>query len=164
MKARIEYQNFIDNNQATKFSSTFEAKKKLQDRVTLGFAKGAFQWGWRLGLFTGSFMWEENNSEFKLNIESRFYNYFFPISRLMTTSIATYRGKSSLLEYTTAGFLTGACYKLSLGPRAMLVAGAVGGLFGTTAGAMSLGILKLTGTTMEEVRFWQYNWKKNRDR
>lgn len=42
-------------------------------QVTVGFGRGAFMWGWRLGLFCSTFM-------------------------LFTTSIATYRGKSSVVE------------------------------------------------------------------
>lgn len=139
VKSRVEYMNFIERNHATKFSNMFEAKRKLQDTVTLSFARGAFQWGWRLGLFTGSYI-------------------------LITTSIATYRGKSSLIEYAAAGFLTGTCYKFSLGPKGMLVGGALGGVLGGVAGVISLAILRLSGTTMEEIRYWQYNWKKDRDR
>jgi len=31
-------------------------QKKLQDQVTIAFGKGAFRWGWRLGLFTGAYV------------------------------------------------------------------------------------------------------------
>lgn len=51
-KAKEAYHNFMDANQATAFRSHLEAKKQLQDRVTMGFAKGAFRWGWRTSIFT----------------------------------------------------------------------------------------------------------------
>lgn len=79
--SRLAYLNFMDNNQATAFKSHFDAKvkpvstcpelrvhpilsiyrdsssqKKLQDLVTINFAKGAFKWGWRLGLFTSAYV------------------------------------------------------------------------------------------------------------
>ncbi|XP_046743252.1 RPII140-upstream gene protein [Diprion similis] len=139
LNARMAYINFIERNQATAFTNMFEAKRKLQDAVTIGFGKGAYHWAWRIALVTGSFV-------------------------LLTTSVAVYRGKSSLLEYVTAGTITGGMYKTMLGPRAMLVGGAVGGVFGGVTGALTLALLKLSGTTMEEMRYWQYNWKENKEK
>lgn len=50
----------------------------------------------------------------------------FTLYRLVSTTIAVYRGKSSLLEYVAAGMTCGAGYKFSMGPRAMLAGGIVG--------------------------------------
>ncbi|KAJ8945038.1 hypothetical protein NQ318_019033, partial [Aromia moschata] len=55
IQSRVAYMEFMQNNQATSFKDHLEAKKQLQDKVTLGFGKGAFKWGSRLGLFTTSF-------------------------------------------------------------------------------------------------------------
>ncbi|KAJ9593273.1 hypothetical protein L9F63_015148 [Diploptera punctata] len=137
--SRIAYMNFMERNEATAFQSHFEAKKKLQDQVTVGFAKGAFRWGWRLGLFTGSYV-------------------------LLTTTVAVYRGHSSLLEYIVAGSITGATYKCGLGLRGIIVGGGLGSVLGGVAGLASLGILKMSGMTMEEIRFWQYRWKQEREK
>lgn len=49
-----------------------------------------------------------------------------------------------------------------MGPRGMAAGGVVGGGLGTVAGLISVGLLKLTGTTMEEARYWQYKWKTER--
>lgn len=49
-----------------------------------------------------------------------------------------------------------------MGPKGMVAGGLVGGVFGTVAGVVSLGILKLSGRSMEEVRYWQYKWKLDR--
>ena len=49
-----------------------------------------------------------------------------------------------------------------MGPKGMTAGAAVGGGLGLIAGAISIGFLKLTGTTMEEVRYWQYKWKTER--
>lgn len=38
----------------------------------------------------------------------------------------------------------------------------VGGSLGVVAGGITVGLLKLTGTTMEEVRYWQYKWRADR--
>ena len=137
--SRIAYMNFMERNEATAFQSHFEAKKKLQDQVTVGFAKGAFKWGWRLGLFTGTYV-------------------------LLTTTIAVYRGHSSLIEYIVAGGVTGATYKCGLGLRGIIVGGGLGSVLGGIAGLASLGILKMSGMTMEEIRYWQYQWKQERER
>jgi complex I assembly factor TIMMDC1 len=52
--SRKGYMDFMERNQATAFHSHIEAKRKLQDQVTVGFAKNAFRFGWRLCLFTTS--------------------------------------------------------------------------------------------------------------
>ncbi|XP_017092126.2 RPII140-upstream gene protein [Drosophila bipectinata] len=137
-QSRAGYMNFMENNQATAFKSHFDAKKKLQDQFTVNFAKGGFKWGWRVGLFTTS--------------------YFGII-----TCISVYRGKSSIYEYLAAGSLTGSLYKVNLGLRGMAAGGIIGGFLGGVAGAASLLLMKASGTSMEEVRYWQYKWRLDRD-
>ncbi|KAH8257837.1 hypothetical protein KR038_001748 [Drosophila bunnanda] len=137
-QSRTGYMNFMENNQATAFKSHFDAKKKLQDQFTVNFAKGGFKWGWRVGLFTTS--------------------YFGII-----TCISVYRGKSSIYEYLAAGSLTGSLYKMNLGLRGMAAGGIIGGFLGGVAGVTSLLLMKASGTSMEEVRYWQYKWRLERD-
>lgn len=50
-----------------------------------------------------------------------------------------------------------------MGLRGMTAGCLVGGALGTVAGAATLLILKTTGMTMEEARYWQYEWRRNRD-
>ncbi|XP_017117478.1 RPII140-upstream gene protein [Drosophila elegans] len=137
-QSRVGYMNFMENNQATAFKSHFDAKKKLQDQFTVNFAKGGFKWGWRVGLFTTS--------------------YFGII-----TCISVYRGKSSIYEYLAAGSVTGSLYKMNLGLRGMAAGGIIGGFLGGVAGVTSLLLMKASGTSMEEVRYWQYKWRLDRD-
>ncbi|XP_017047195.1 RPII140-upstream gene protein [Drosophila ficusphila] len=137
-QSRVGYMNFMENNQATAFKSHFDAKKKLQDQFTVNFAKGGFKWGWRVGLFTTS--------------------YFGII-----TCISVYRGKSSIYEYLAAGSITGSLYKVNLGLRGMAAGGIIGGFLGGVAGVASLLLMKASGTSMEEVRYWQYKWRLDRD-
>nr|CAD7200377.1 unnamed protein product [Timema douglasi] len=136
-RSRNTYRNFIERNQATVFRDHLEAKKKLQDQVTINFGKGAFYWGWRLGLFTSTYV-------------------------LITTSISVYRGKSSILEYLAAGCITGSCFKMNMGVKGMVVGGLLGSALGGLAGGLSLAILNITGTSMDDVRYWQYKWKQER--
>ncbi|XP_052850493.1 RPII140-upstream gene protein [Drosophila gunungcola] len=137
-QSRVGYMNFMENNQATAFKSHFDAKKKLQDQFTVNFAKGGFKWGWRVGLFTTS--------------------YFGII-----TCMSVYRGKSSIYEYLAAGSVTGSLYKMNLGLRGMAAGGIIGGFLGGVAGVTSLLLMKASGTSMEEVRYWQYKWRLDRD-
>lgn len=55
MHSRTAFLGFMERNQATAFENHWDAKKKLQDKVSLGFARGGWQWGWRLCLFTTSY-------------------------------------------------------------------------------------------------------------
>jgi len=132
--SKDEYINFIDKNKASQFNSHYHAKHELQHRVTRAMMYGGFKVGWRLGLFTGSYM-------------------------LFTTAVSTYRNKSSVIEYSAGGVLAGAVYKLPMGPKAMFSGGLIGGALGTIAGAMSVGVMKLTGTTTEELRYFRHGWK-----
>ncbi|XP_045607351.1 RPII140-upstream gene protein [Procambarus clarkii] len=133
--SKESFVTFIERNQGTAFRSNFEAQKELQNKVTLGFGRGAWMWGWRIGLFTGSFV-------------------FF------TSTISVYRGKSSILEYFAAGGITGTAYKLKQGPRAMVAGGIIGAALGSIAGCINLSLMYLTGTSMEKIRYWRYEWKE----
>lgn len=68
-----------------------------------------------------------------------------------------------MLEYMTAGAVTGSMYKFNMGLRGMAAGAIFGGVFGTIAGGVTLLILYSTGMTMEEARYWQYKWRSNRD-
>ncbi|CAH2107532.1 unnamed protein product [Euphydryas editha] len=136
-KSRDAYLHFIENNQATIFQSTFQAKKKLQDYVTVAFAKGAYHWGWRLGIFTGIFS-------------------------LISTTVSVYRDQNSLGEYVAAGTITGAMYKANLGPAAMVVGAGLGGVLSMFGGILILSILKLSGVSMDQIRKSLYKLKEAR--
>lgn len=53
--SRKNYLEFMERNQATAFYSHLDAKKKLQDQVTLGFAKYGFRFAWRLAYFATTY-------------------------------------------------------------------------------------------------------------
>lgn len=76
--------------------------------------------------------------------------------------MSTYRGKSSIWEYIAAGSTTGALFRMNLGLRGMVAGSIVGGALGVVAGGASLGIMKLSGTSMEEIRYWQHQMHKKR--
>lgn len=81
----------------------------------------------------------------------------------ISTVISVYRGKSGILEYIGAGLLSGTLYKFNAGPRGWVVGGGLGAVLGFVGGLTTLGMCKLTGVSMEEVRYWQYHWRKQRD-
>nr|SVE70743.1 EOG090X0FS6 [Daphnia similis]SVE72004.1 EOG090X0FS6 [Daphnia similis]SVE72631.1 EOG090X0FS6 [Daphnia similis] len=137
--SKIEYDDFISRNKAATFENHFEAKRKLQFSVTKAMAQGGWRVGWRLALFTGAFT-------------------FF------TTAVSTYRNKSSVFEYSAGGLLAGSMYKLPMGPKAMISGGFAGGAIGTVAGVLTVGIMKLSGTTAEDLRYWKKGWKESVNR
>uniref|UniRef100_A0A1I8P7W6 Complex I assembly factor TIMMDC1, mitochondrial n=1 Tax=Stomoxys calcitrans TaxID=35570 RepID=A0A1I8P7W6_STOCA len=138
IQSRVSYMDFMENNQATAFQSHLDAKRKLQDKFTMSFAKGGLKWGWRVALFTTSY-----------------YG--------IVTLVSVYREKSSIYEYLAAGTLSGALYKFNMGLRGMAAGGIIGGFLGGLGGAVSLLIMSLSGTSMQEVRYWQYKWRTDRD-
>ncbi|KAG7299562.1 hypothetical protein JYU34_016536 [Plutella xylostella] len=138
VRSREAYLYFIENNQATIFTSTMEAKKKLQDYVTVAFAKGATYWGWRLALFTGIFS-------------------------LVSTTISVYRGETSVIEYTVAGAITGGLYRANLGLAATCVGAGLGGVLSSFGGLAIVLLLKITGVTMEDIRRALHTIKEARE-
>ncbi|BES92386.1 Tim17/Tim22/Tim23/Pmp24 family [Nesidiocoris tenuis] len=127
MQSREGYLRFFENNQATQFTDHFEAKKKLQDTVTLNFAKGAMKWSWRLALF----------------------------GCMYTTSVtvlATYRGDDSIFDFIAAGFLSGSLYRIKYGLRGVIVGGSLGLMIGLFAGSVTLAVLRLSDTKLDQIR------------
>lgn len=55
-QARVANMNFRESNEASLFESNLDAKRKLQNDSTIGFGKGAFRMGWRVGIFCYVFM------------------------------------------------------------------------------------------------------------
>ena len=45
----------------------------------------------------------------------------------------------------------------------MAAGGIIGGVLGGIAGGASLALLYLSGTSMEDIRYWQYKWRLDRD-
>ncbi|KAF7282222.1 hypothetical protein GWI33_003022 [Rhynchophorus ferrugineus] len=137
INSKNAYMDFMRNNEATKFKHQFEAKRLLQDRVTIAFGKGAFKFGWRVTLFATTFVG-------------------------ITTLVQTYRGTNGIIEYVGAGGLAGFIYKFNMGPKAWIAASTVGSALGLVCGGITWGFLKLTGISIEETRYWQYQWRRTR--
>ncbi|KAI4476967.1 hypothetical protein M0804_013147 [Polistes exclamans] len=130
-------QQFIDNNEATRFYNHMDAKRSLQDKVTIAFAKGAYKFGWRLSVFCG----------------------LYEFIRIM---LGAYYGKPSILHYMTGAGIAGFLFKLSLGVKGSLVGLIVGTVLGAIGGFFSLILIKLTGMSQEDLERIQYYWSHKR--
>ncbi|KAK3605809.1 hypothetical protein CHS0354_002426 [Potamilus streckersoni] len=112
-------QDFIDRNKASQFRSKMHANRLMMDTIWLYMFRGGFKWSFRVGVFVGSFL-------------------------LVSQSFATYRNKSSPLEFFIAGGVTGGLLKMNLGLKGFLVGSIVGAVLGLLGGipiysAMSFG-------------------------
>ncbi|XP_050452895.1 RPII140-upstream gene protein isoform X3 [Cataglyphis hispanica] len=130
--------NFISNNEATKFTSHFDAKWHLQQAVTVNFIRRGARMGAKLGLFCCIFS-------------------------TVTTCTTTYRGKLAIENYMLGGSVTGLLFKMNLGLRGALVGVGLGSILGGICGGTSLLILKLSGVTIDEVLEAQQKWINSRD-
>lgn len=83
--------------------------------------------------------------------------------RGLTTLLSRFRGESGVLEFTTGGLVTGAIYKIGLGPKGMISGGFFGGLIGTVAGLTIYGFSKITGVTMDDVYQLAYSYFQYKD-
>lgn len=48
--------DFMENNQATQFANHLDARRKLQDTVTMNMGRGALKYGIKIGGFASLFM------------------------------------------------------------------------------------------------------------
>ncbi|ODM92103.1 hypothetical protein Ocin01_14578 [Orchesella cincta] len=98
-RGRIAHSNFLRSNAHERFSTSLEAKRKLQDTVTIGMFSGGFRIAWRVGLFTGIYL-------------------------MVSTAVSTYRGKMAVLDQVAGAGAAGFLYKFPQGPKAS-ISGAV---------------------------------------
>uniref|UniRef100_A0A1B6CR86 Complex I assembly factor TIMMDC1, mitochondrial n=1 Tax=Clastoptera arizonana TaxID=38151 RepID=A0A1B6CR86_9HEMI len=135
--SRDAYLDFLERNQATKFTDHMDAKRRIQNHVSVNFGIGAFKWGWRLSLFCGSFM-------------------------LVMNTFQVYRGYTTVYDYVLGGAISGSLYQFKIGPRAMIVGGLVGGTLGLLGGSVCQFLLKLNNSSFNEVIAWQNSFDKAR--
>lgn len=125
-------ENYLARNQATKYHTELHAKRALQDRITLGVFSYASRFGLKMGAFSFLFIFN-------------------------TTLLSVYRGRTSVVDFIAAGSLTGVLWRITMGPRAVLVSGILGSVLGLFAGCVSSVAFYLSGTSMEELRYWHYH-------
>ncbi|XP_039313693.1 RPII140-upstream gene protein [Solenopsis invicta] len=130
--------HFITTNEATKFTSHFDAKWSLQQQVATNFLKKGARLGAKLGIFCFIFS-------------------------SITTCTTAYRGKLAVENYMLGGSITGLLFKINLGLRATLVGTGLGTVLGGICGGISVIILKLSGVTIDQVLDAQHEWIKSRN-
>ncbi|KAF0298366.1 hypothetical protein FJT64_004228 [Amphibalanus amphitrite] len=138
LNGRLAIIKFVERNQATPFESQIVAKRALQDRLTLGMARGFFIFGWRTALFTSAFT-------------------------LVSTTLMVYTNQISALHYCCGGVVAGALYKASMGLRGMTAGAVAGGILGLIGGGVFSLTCYLTGTTLPKLRYQQYLWKHQQE-
>lgn len=130
--------NFISSNEATRFGNHIDAKRHLQQIVSVNFIKQGGKLGGKLGLFCFLFS-------------------------TITTCATAYRGKLAIENYILGASITGALFKMNLGVRATLVGAGLGSILGGICGTASVLILHLSGISMDEVLDAQQKWITSRD-
>ncbi|KAB7497650.1 hypothetical protein Anas_01164 [Armadillidium nasatum] len=120
------YLKFVEENKTTAFISHFDAKRKLQDAMTLSLFRGGWRSGWRLSVLTGSVL-------------------------TVLFSLEKCKGYTSISDFTVAGALPCGLYNFKRGPKPLISGLFVGGIFGTLAGVFLVPAMKLTGVTLRDI-------------
>ena len=126
MRARHIPETFIAENQASQFTNLRDAQRQMQYKFMTTFIKGGSAVAGKLGLFA----------------------FLFSAS---STCLYVYRGKFELINFTSAGALTGCVYKANMGIKGAFAGSVVGTTLGTVYGCLTLGLLYVTGTKIEDV-------------
>lgn len=125
--ARHARQRFIQLSQAQIYTNRVDAVRSAHNAAIRGFIRYGWRWSWRVAAFVTLF------------------NAF-------STGLCVYYDKNALGYYALAGAVTGGLFRMSIGPVGMLAGSAIGGVLGLPAGAMILGVQKLSGETLRERR------------
>ncbi|KAJ8246690.1 hypothetical protein GJAV_G00254320 [Gymnothorax javanicus] len=125
--ARFARQRFVEQSQAEVYSSRVDAVRSAHNAAIRGFLRFGWRWSWRVAAFVTLF-------------------------NCASTGLTVYRDKHSLSHYAAAGAITGGAFRLSLGLGAVLAGTTIGALLGLPAGALIMGMQKLTGETIRERR------------
>ncbi|KAL0130609.1 hypothetical protein PUN28_002326 [Cardiocondyla obscurior] len=136
--ARTTVDNFIANNEATRFTSHFDAKRCIQQNVAVNFIKKGGRFGAKVGAFCFLFS-------------------------SITTFTTAYRGKLAVENYLLSGSITGLLFKINMGLRGALVGTGLGFVLGGLCGTVSVLILKLSGISIDEVLTAQHQWVESRN-
>lgn len=56
-----------------------------------------------------------------------------------------------MVDYSVAGLITGAMYKISLGPKGMISGAFFGAVLGTFAGLITIPLLFISGVSMDDI-------------
>ncbi len=113
---------------------TIQLKRSFADYIFLETLKGGGKLAFRYGMFTGMMIGT-------------------------AISIQAYKMKSSVLDYTVGGMVSGGLLRMNHGLFNLLFGSVVGGLFGSIYGVLRHTQLKLSGLTYEERRYKELSEK-----
>ena len=126
---RPAMQDFTRKHNANIFYGNYRANRMLADTIYVEFFRRGIGQAIKYSLFSGLFVG-------------------------MLAASATYRNDIYFSDCALGGALTGAVWKVQLGPRAMLVNGVVGSIFGLCFASIMKLTMKLGNTSIREMRFY----------
>ncbi|XP_064633127.1 complex I assembly factor TIMMDC1, mitochondrial-like isoform X2 [Lineus longissimus] len=128
--ARVAKERYVKKHYAAQFETKFFGIRGHLDAMVIGAIGFGAKWALRLSVFTGTFL-------------------------LISQSVSVYRNKTGVVEYTLAGGMTGALFRMNMGLRGMFAAGILGTTFGTIAGLLAWGTSEATGES-QQAKHYQY--------
>lgn len=131
-ESKHAFENWLTLNSTTRFKTSYQAKRALHDHIALKFGKHFLIYGFKGMLFTGV-LW------------------------FTLITVAAFRDKNGILEYTVAGAVAGSLMKFHLGLRGIFSGAFLGIGFCTIAGVFMTVLMKITNISIDDIRKWQYD-------
>lgn len=127
---REVFQSFVQKHNTNVFRGKYEANRLLTDTMYVELFMRSTKHGIRYGLFAGTFVGS-------------------------LTLAACYRNDLYYRDCALAGAVTGIIWKAHLGLRATIVNATLGSLFGLSFAAITRLFMKLSGTSIRQMRYAQ---------
>ncbi|KAG7463703.1 hypothetical protein MATL_G00179450 [Megalops atlanticus] len=125
--ARHARERFIEQSQAEVYQNRVDAVRSAHNAAIRGFVRFGWRWSWRLAAFVTLF-------------------------NTVSTGLSVYRDKYVFSHYAVAGAITGGLFRLNLGLGGLVAGSTIGAILGLPAGALIMGMQKLSGETLGERR------------
>ncbi|XP_068165465.1 complex I assembly factor TIMMDC1, mitochondrial [Antennarius striatus] len=125
--ARYARRRYIQSSQAEIYTSRVDAIRSSHNAAIRGLLRYGCRWGWRVAAFVTLF-----NS--------------------VSTGLLVYRNKYAISNYAAAGAVSGALFRVSLGPKGVVAGAVIGTVLGIPIGALIIGMQSLMGQDPGEGR------------
>ncbi|XP_036401514.1 complex I assembly factor TIMMDC1, mitochondrial [Megalops cyprinoides] len=125
--ARHARERFIEQSQAEVYQNRVDAVRSAHNAAIRGFVRFGWRWSWRVAAFVTLF-------------------------NTVSTGMSVYRDKCAFSHYAVAGAITGGLFRLNLGLGGLVAGSTIGAILGLPAGALIMGMQKLSGETIGEKR------------
>ncbi|GFN90885.1 complex i assembly factor timmdc1, mitochondrial [Plakobranchus ocellatus] len=125
---RLARQDFIREHHGTVFRTRLEAVRRMQDHVSLRAAMAGGKFATKITAFGAGFVF-------------------------LSQIIASYRNKTSVLEYTIAAGLTGGLARIQLGIKGFIAGSFLGCVLGSLVGLLAYTTLTAYDVTQEQRHF-----------